>query len=110
MKNREYFLGGNTADGFFSYYDSLMRQEDAHKIYVIKGGPGTGKSSLMKAIAKQAQKKGLATDLIHCSSDPDSLDGLSLPALKTAFVDGTSPHAGVPSFFHCYIFQQIVIS
>ena len=44
MQQREYFLGGNTAKGFFSYYDYLMRQEDAATIYCIKGGPGTGKS------------------------------------------------------------------
>lgn len=92
MQQREYFLGGNTASGFFSYYDYLMRQEDAAKIYCIKGGPGTGKSSLMKAIAAEAQKKGLDIDLIHCSSDPTSLDGLIIPKLNTAFVDGTSPH------------------
>ncbi|MCI9626077.1 MAG: ATPase [Clostridia bacterium] len=104
MQQREYFLGGNTAKGFFSYYDYLIRQEDAATIYCIKGGPGTGKSSLMKSIAAEAQKRGLDTDLIHCSSDPDSLDGLIIPKLKTAFVDGTSPQAGVPLFFFSQFF------
>lgn len=96
MQQREYFLGGNTAKGFFSYYEFLMRPEDAEKIYCIKGGPGTGKSSLMKAVAAAARERGLDTDLIHCSSDPDSLDGLLLPQLRTAFVDGTSPHVVDP--------------
>lgn len=96
MQQREYFLGGNTAKGFFSYYEFLMRPEDAEKIYCIKGGPGTGKSSLMKAVAAAARERGLDTDLIHCSSDPDSLDGLILPQLRTAFVDGTSPHTVDP--------------
>lgn len=99
MKQRDYFLGGNTANGFFSYYDFLIRQEDAAKIYCIKGGPGTGKSSLMKSIAAAAQQKGLDIDRIHCSSDPDSLDGLVIPARRLAFVDGTSPHADVPVLF-----------
>lgn len=97
MQQREYFLGGNTAKGFFSYYEFLMRHEDAAKIYCIKGGPGTGKSSLMKAVAASARERGLDTDLIHCSSDPESLDGLILPQLRTAFVDGTSPHVVDPA-------------
>ena len=89
---RKYFLGANTPKGFYSYYDYLISQEDARKIYIIKGGPGTGKSTLMKKIGAWAEENGFETDYIHCSSDPDSLDGLVIPEMKVAMVDGTSPH------------------
>lgn len=89
---RKYFLGGNTPKGFFSYYDYLIRQSEARKIYVIKGGPGTGKSTLMKKIAAWAEEEGYGADYIYCSSDPDSLDGLVIPEMKIAMVDGTAPH------------------
>ena len=89
---RKYFLGGNTPRGFYSYYDSLISQNEARKIYVIKGGPGTGKSTLMKAVSSFAVESGYNVDHIYCSSDPDSLDGLVIPEMKVAFVDGTSPH------------------
>ena len=89
---RKYFLGSNTPKGFYSYYDSLISQSDAKKIYVIKGGPGTGKSTLMKRIAYFAEENGFGADYIYCSSDPGSLDGLVIPEMKVAFVDGTSPH------------------
>lgn len=89
---RKYFLGGNTSEGFFSYYDYLLRQSEARKIYVIKGGPGTGKSTLMKKVGEWAAENGFETDYIYCSSDPDSLDGLVIPEMKIAMVDGTSPH------------------
>ena len=35
-------------------------------------------------------------ELIHCSSDADSLDGLILGDHKIAFCDGTSPQADAP--------------
>lgn len=86
------FLGGNTPKGFFSYYDYLLSQDSARKIYCIKGGPGTGKSTLMKKIAAVAVKKGADVEIAHCSSDPESLDGVIIKPANIAFVDGTSPH------------------
>ncbi len=91
-KERHIFLGGNTPKGFYSYYDYLISQESARKIYCIKGGPGTGKSTLMKRVAEAAMKKGADVELAHCSSDPDSLDGIVIKPANIAFVDGTSPH------------------
>lgn len=89
---RKYFLGGNTPQGFFSYYDYLIRQTEARKIYVLKGGPGTGKSTLMKKVAAWAEENGFDVDYIYCSSDPDSLDGIVISDMKIAMVDGTAPH------------------
>ncbi len=89
---RKYFLGGNTPKGFFSYYDYLISQKEARKIYVLKGGPGTGKSTLMKKVGEWAEENGCDADYIHCSSDPDSLDGIVIRDMKIAMVDGTSPH------------------
>ena len=89
---REYFLGGNTSKGFFSYYDYLANGEEFNKIYIIKGGPGTGKSTTMKEVGNWGEKKGFDVDYIHCSSDPNSLDGVIIKDIGVAMVDGTSPH------------------
>ena len=89
---KHFFLGGNTPKGFYSYYDYLLPQESARKIYCIKGGPGTGKSTLMKKVAEAALKKGADVEIAHCSSDPDSLDGVIIKPANVALVDGTSPH------------------
>ncbi len=97
-KSSFYFLGANTPSGFFSYYDHLIELKKAHHVYVLKGGPGTGKSSFMKRIGAAMEEDGLAVERIVCSSDPDSLDGLVIPALSVAFVDGTSPHLVDPKF------------
>ena len=91
-KEKHFFAGGNTPEGFFSYYDYLLSQESARKIYCIKGGPGTGKSTLMKKIAEEAMGKGAEVEFAHCSSDPDSLDGVIIKPANVAIIDGTSPH------------------
>lgn len=94
-KVRKVFPGGNTALGFYSYYDYII-PEDARRIFVIKGGPGVGKSSFMKKIAQEMLEKGFDVELHQCSSDNDSLDGVVIPELDVAFIDGTAPHVVDP--------------
>lgn len=67
-------------------------------MYIIKGGPGTGKSSLMRAVAEKIEKEGFICERITCASDPDSVDALIFPELGVAIADGTSPHIIEPQF------------
>lgn len=92
MDSMSYFLGANTSVGFYSLFNQLYNPEKNNKIYLIKGGPGTGKSSIMKHIASAADKKGLSVHRIPCSSDPSSLDAIIIPELNISFADATSPH------------------
>jgi hypothetical protein len=94
-KIRRVFPGGNTSRGFYSYYDYII-EEDANRIFVIKGGPGTGKSSLMKKVAKELIEKGYDIEFHHCSSDNNSIDGIVVPKLRIAMIDGTAPHVVDP--------------
>lgn len=98
MSQIRYFLGGNTPSGFYSLYHELSDPDKVHSLYILKGGAGCGKSSLMKRIARHAQAMGLETEQILCSGDPDSLDGIIIPALSAAVVDGTAPHVVEANF------------
>ncbi|MGM0750922.1 MAG: PRK06851 family protein [Bacillota bacterium] len=89
-KIRHYYAGGNTAKGFYSLYDSVL--SGLERLYILKGGPGTGKSSLMKSIGKRFEEKGLNVDYLHCASDNQSIDGVLLPEFGVGIVDGTAPH------------------
>lgn len=89
-KIKKVFPGGNTAKGFHSYYDNIIG-DNWNKLFIIKGGPGVGKSSLMKKIGYEMVEKGYDVEFHQCSSDNNSLDGLVVPALKIAIVDGTAP-------------------
>ena len=93
-----YFLGANAYSGFYSLYDGFCAGPNDF-LRVIKGGPGTGKSSLMRRIGAAAEAKGHAVEYILCSGDPDSLDGVYIPALGVGYADGTAPHVLDPELF-----------
>ena len=91
----DFFLGATTPAGFKGYFEPL-RREPGMQMYLIKSGPGCGKSTLMKRLARTAEQNGLLTQRIHCASDPDSLDGVILPGQHRAIVDATAPHVVEP--------------
>ena len=49
----------------------------------------------MRRVGQAAEERGYQVEYIVCSGDPDSLDGVVLPQLQTAIVDGTAPHVVV---------------
>ncbi len=93
-----FFPAANTPKGFVSFFDELYNPYRNCEAYIIKGGPGTGKSSFMRSIASYAEKKGLSTERFFCSSDPSSLDALLIPERNISFCDGTAPHVMEPRF------------
>ena len=98
MSSNSFFLGANTPIGFYSLFNELYNPHEDWDMYIIKGGPGTGKSSLMKKVSSKAEKEGYNVERIPCSSDPLSLDGIIIDELKIAIADGTSPHIINPVF------------
>ncbi|MFA5524956.1 MAG: nucleoside-triphosphatase [Tissierellales bacterium] len=97
-KERRMFPGGNTSKGFFSYFDYIINRKDANKFIILKGGPGTGKSSMMRKIGVYMQEKGYDVEYHHCASDRESIDSIMIPKLKIALVDGTAPHVTDPKY------------
>ncbi len=93
-----FFLGANSPKGFISRFHESFRYGDGWHTYIIKGGPGTGKSTLMKRIADYFLRKGARVYLCPCSSDPNSLDGVIFPDMKIVLLDGTAPHIVEPKY------------
>jgi Cdc6-like AAA superfamily ATPase len=94
-KIRKFFPGGNTCRGFYSFYNYIIKS-DAKRIFIIKGGPGVGKSTFMRYIGNELLKKGYDVEYHCCSSDNNSLDSIVVPSLQIALIDGTSPHVVEP--------------
>ena len=92
MLQTSYFLGANSPVGFFSLYDELSQPDRMKALYILKGGAGCGKSTLMRRVAHHAETAGQTVQYILCSGDPDSLDAVYLPEKGIAVVDGTAPH------------------
>ncbi|MFA5657909.1 MAG: ATPase [Oscillospiraceae bacterium] len=96
LAKTEYFLGCVSPDGFTTHFDKKIAGEK-NFTYILKGGAGTGKSSLMKKIALKFSDKDEIT--VHrCSSDPDSLDAVVLNNAGVIVVDGTAPHVFEPVY------------
>ena len=90
LNEKKYFASANTEKGFFSFFDVVYGNLDM--VYIIKGGSGTGKSTFMRKVADEAEKRQYSVEYFYCSSDPLSLDGIIIEELKTAVIDGTAPH------------------
>ena len=93
-----FFVGANSGDGFQNLFGELVDLEDTYDLMVLKGGPGVGKNTFMRMIGQTMEQAGASVEYLWCSGDPDSLDGVVLPELRCAVVDGTSPHVLEPKY------------
>lgn len=94
---KHYFAGGNTLNGFINLYNNIAGKHDRNRLYIIKGGSGVGKSTLLRKVAKEFIDRDYLVEYYHCTSDISSLDGICIPQFKIAMVDGTNPHIIEPS-------------
>lgn len=88
-KFQNYFLGCVSSEGYFSEFRKIINK-DGYYTYILKGGPGTGKSTLMKKAAEYFKEYDV--EKYFCSSDMKSLDAVVVNDKKIIIVDGTSPH------------------
>jgi len=93
-KIRSYYAGGNTAKGFHSLFEEVLK--DLQKIFILQGGPGTGKSTLMKKIGEYWAEKNYQIEYLHCPLDNSSVDGVIIVELQVGIVNGTSPYVIEP--------------
>ena len=84
---RSYFLGGSGPNGFRT---AFWQEQQGFYGYYLKGGPGTGKSTLMKKLA--AAFAGEEISVYHCASDPHSLDAVVFEERGVFVADATAPH------------------
>lgn len=94
---REFFLGANTYKGFHSFYEYVV-PGIPKRLFILKGGPGTGKSTFLKRIATEFSDMGYDIEVHRCSSDNDSLDAVRIVDFDIAVMDGTSPHLTDPKY------------
>ncbi len=93
MKSFSFFASANTGIGFVNNFEFINNVKKKGFAFVLKGGPGTGKSSLMKKIGSHFSDQGAEVEYFYCSSDPSSIDGVRLPQHNICILDGTAPHS-----------------
>ena len=66
----EFFAAANSGKGFVSFYSEIFGDRSIERRYLIKGGPGTGKSTFMKTLAQRAQENGLCVEYYKWHQEP----------------------------------------
>lgn len=97
-KTVDFFLCATMANDFFSLCAPFDEPKSGVRRYLIKGSAGNGKSTAMKQAAEACEPFDSLIERIHCSSDPDSLDGVIFKDAKCSIVDATPPHPVEPKF------------
>ncbi len=92
-----FYFGANNKKGYCSLFGDTYDPYIKGNHLILKGGPGTGKSTLMKRIADKLEKRGYYVERGFCSADPQSLDIVLVPEINFSVVDGTSPHTMDPT-------------
>lgn len=95
-----FFGAANSFGGFKSNFNKIFPAQEYERIYILKGGPGTGKNTLMRNVSKSLYNRNAQVIRLFCSSDPNSLDGviISNKSKKIAIIDGTYPHTTDPEY------------
>lgn len=89
------FLGAATPKGPVDFVENIT--SGLNKRFFLKGRAGTGKSTVLKKIVVEAEKRGYDLEIYHCGFDPDSLDMVVVRELGWAVFDSTQPHEYFPS-------------
>ena len=87
---RRLFATAFAGDGHRNFLDSIAGPA-AYKV-VVRGQPGTGKSTLIGKIAAAALERGLDVEAFHCPFDPEKMEHLVIPALDLAVTTSANPH------------------
>ncbi len=82
---RHYFAEGMTTRGYISLLPNMM--PSWQRVYVLLGGPGTGKSTLIKVIGLELLDRGYDVDFLRSVRDPDSMAGFIMPNKGLAMLD-----------------------
>lgn len=94
-----FFSGSNSGEGFYNCFAGVIPPwEWVNRYFMIKGGSGVGKSTLMRRVAEMAEEGGDEVEYFYCSGDPDSLDAVRLVKRGIVFADATAPHCMDPAY------------
>lgn len=83
-------IGSLTSAGANDFIPSITNR--LQRRLLIKGLPGTGKSTIMKALGAEAEGRGFDVIYGWCGLDPEGVDLVLFPELSICLLDATKPH------------------
>lgn len=83
-------IGSLSSKGAHDFIPSITKS--VKRRLLIKALPGTGKSTMMKALGEEAEKRGIDVLYGWCGLDTGSIDLVQFPELSVCLFDATEPH------------------
>jgi Mrp family chromosome partitioning ATPase len=85
-KVRYVLTSSHTSQGFHTFIPELLRE--IPKIYILKGAPGSGKSTFIRLLGESLSEQGYEVEFWISAADPVSPEGVFIPQLQAAVVNG----------------------
>lgn len=95
-KVRYVLTSSNTSQGFRTFLPELL--QGVAKVFVLKGAPGTGKSTFIRLLGESFSDQGYEVEFWVSAADPVSPEGVLIPQLKAAVVNGSLSTPIDPSY------------
>ncbi|MEN6348805.1 MAG: hypothetical protein ABFD08_05315 [Syntrophomonas sp.] len=93
---RYVFTSSNTGQGFQTFIPQLV--ERLRKVYILKGAAGTGKTTFIKLLGESICEQGYEVEYWISALNPVNPDGLYIPQLEAAVVNGSLPQPIDPRY------------
>lgn len=101
---RYVFASSHSSQGFYTFIPELI--SGLGKVYILKGAPGTGKATFIRLVGEMMSEQGLEVEFWISALDAVTPDGVYLPQLNIAVINGSLPASIDP----CYpgVREQII--
>lgn len=93
---RYVFASSHTSQGFYTFIPELIKGLD--KVIILKGAPGTGKSTFIRLVGETMLEQGLEVEFWVSALDAITPDGVYLPQLSIAVINGSLPESIDPHY------------
>lgn len=84
---RYVFASSHTTQGYYTFIPELIR--DLDRVYILKGAPGTGKSTFIRLIGEVLSEQGLEVEFWISALDSITPDGVYVAQLNLAVINGS---------------------
>ncbi|MEA4924956.1 MAG: hypothetical protein VB084_06535 [Syntrophomonadaceae bacterium] len=93
---RYVFASSFTNQGFYSFIPQLVN--GLAQVYILKGPPGSGKSTFIRMLGDVMSQQGYDVEFWVSSLDPVIPDGVYIPQLDAAVINGSLPQPIDPKY------------
>lgn len=86
---RYVFASSHTTEGYYTFIPELIRELE--RVYILKGAPGSGRSTFIRLVGEELAEQGLEVEFWISALDSITPDGVYIPRLNLAVVNGSLP-------------------